>query len=316
MELRIGKTEFSGLDARTAMYAALGASLAGARALLTAADAGFEPAVSRVTGGVVVVKPEPAEHFASLDAAFEASEREDRVVTLGPETAMAGPAEQGELPKYRKQPERFTLPCERETMCAGCPYRGVFYAASKLWLRTIGDGGCTLLGQKKPFQALDAAWGRGTAASALAGFIAARPQARHDTIAVMGAGDLDEGALRLLAATGGVLVTVGDCDISALCAGCGIEAAQPDAYDVNGIEAALRAALASEGAAVIMCKGACGETGGKRYRIDQNRCRRCGACTRLGCPAISGRSPAIDPAECVGCGMCAAVCRCSAVVEA
>lgn len=83
------------------------------------------------------------------------------MVTLERETAMAGSAEQGELPKYRKQPERFALPCERETMCAGCPYRGVFYAASKLWLRTIGDGGCTLLGQKKPFQTLDAAWGRG-----------------------------------------------------------------------------------------------------------------------------------------------------------
>lgn len=316
MKFRIGKSEFSGLDSKTAMYAALGASLAGARVLLTTDDAGFVPAASRVTGGVAVAKPEPAEHFASLYAAFETSEREDRVVTLERETAMAGSAEQGELPKYRKQPERFALPCERETMCAGCPYRGVFYAASKLWLRTIGDGGCTLLGQKKPFQTLDAAWGRGTAAAALAGFVAARPEARHDTIAVMGAGDLDEASLRLLAKTGGTVAAVGDNDVSKLCTDCGAALTELDAYDVNGIEAVLRKALDSEGVSVIMCRGTCGKSGEKRYRIDQNRCRRCGACSRLGCPAISGRSPEIDPAECVGCGMCLAVCKCSAVVEA
>lgn len=50
MKFRIGKSEFSGLDSKTAMYAALGASLAGARVLLTTDDAGFVPAASRVTG--------------------------------------------------------------------------------------------------------------------------------------------------------------------------------------------------------------------------------------------------------------------------
>ena len=34
-----------------------------------------------------------------------------------------------------------------------------------------------------------------------------------------------------------------------------------------------------------------------------------GGSGKLGCPAISGRSPVIDPAKCAGCGMCAAVCK-------
>ena len=46
-----------------------------------------------------------------------------------------------------------------------------------------------------------------------------------------------------------------------------------------------------------------------------HRCRRCGACGRLGCPAISGRNPVIDAAKCAGCGMCASVCKCSAIRE-
>ena len=46
-----------------------------------------------------------------------------------------------------------------------------------------------------------------------------------------------------------------------------------------------------------------------------NRCRPCGACPKLGCPAISGRSPVIDAEKCVGCGMCASVCKCSAIRE-
>ena len=79
----------------------------------------------------------------------------------------AAGADSPEAGRYHKQPERFVQESAREEMCPGCPYRGVYYAAAKLWLRTIGDGGCSLLGGKRPFLALDAAWGRGTAAAAL-----------------------------------------------------------------------------------------------------------------------------------------------------
>ena len=206
-------------------------------------------------------------------------------------------------------------------MCPGCPYRGVYYAAAKLWLRTIGDGGCSLLGGKRPFLALDAAWGRGTAAAALAGFTAALPESVRDTAAVTGAAELTEGALRLLAGTGGTLVIVdekkGGGDPAELCRRCGLEPVELEANDVNGIEAALRAE--SSGARAVIVRGECALLhrggAGRTYETDPNRCRRCGACGRLGCPAISGRSPVIDAAKCAGCGMCAAVCKCSAIRE-
>ena len=84
-------------------------------------------------------------------------------IAIDPGAAYTAETDVPEARKYRKQPERFAAECTREEMCPGCPYRGVYYAAAKLWLRTIGDGGCSLLGGKRPFLALDAAWqdGRG-----------------------------------------------------------------------------------------------------------------------------------------------------------
>ena len=295
-----------------AVFAALGASLAGARALAVL-DNYAEVPDSRVTGGVVVAMPGAGEGYPSLAAAFAASEREDRPVAI-PLGAVYAAEQAGYLPpKYRKQPERFVQPCAREVMCPGCPYRAAFYLASKLWLRTIAGGGCSLLGAKRPFLALDAAWGRGTALAALSGFISAMPEARRDTIAVCGADEAGADGLELLAESGGVAMLVGEQEIKTPR---GVEAVELGAYDVNAMGSALKSALAGEGAALILCRGGCGRAGEARYRVDANRCRRCGACGRLGCPAISGRSPVIDPAGCVGCGLCAAVCKCSAIVEA
>ena len=104
-----------------------------------------------------------------------------------------------------------------------------------------------------------------------------------------------------------------------LCRRCGIEPAELAANDINGLEAALRAVPGAEGARVIIVRGECAllNMGGavRTYETDVNRCRRCGACSKLGCPAISGRSPVIDAEKCVGCGMCASVCKCSAIRE-
>lgn len=301
----------------TALHAALGASLAGARALAVLAEPAQLPE-SSVAGGVAVLMPGAGEAYASLRAAFAASEAGDRPVALDPERDYAAQAETPEPRKYRKEPERFVLGSSREEMCAGCPYRGAYYAASKLWLRTIGDGGCSLLGAKRPFLALDAAWGRGTAAAALAGFTAALPESLRDTAAVMGAEDAEADSLRLLGRTGGTLVLVGGGQETAeLCRACGLETLELDANDVNGIESALRAG--SAGARALVLRGECAlqRRGGaaRKYETDANRCRRCGACGKLGCPAISGRSPVIDPAKCAGCGMCAAVCKCGAIRE-
>ena len=154
--------------------------------------------------------------------------------------------------------------------------------------------------------------------AALAVFVRSRPGARPGPRTAP-----REGGLRLLAGTGGTLIIVdekkGGVDPAELCRRCGIEPAELAANDINGLEAALRAVPGAEGARVIIVRGECAllNMGGavRTYETDVNRCRRCGACSKLGCPAISGRSPVINAEKCVGCGMCASVCKCSAIRE-
>ena len=53
--------------------------------------------------------------------------------------------------------------------------------------------------------------------------------------------------------------------------------------------------------------------------IAPSRCNRCGACLRLGCPAISdvgGEALVVDAAACTGCGACAPACRAGAIAAA
>jgi TPP-dependent indolepyruvate ferredoxin oxidoreductase alpha subunit len=50
--------------------------------------------------------------------------------------------------------------------------------------------------------------------------------------------------------------------------------------------------------------------------IAASRCNRCGACLRLGCPAIAdvgGEALVVDPSACTGCGACPPVCRARAI---
>ncbi|MDD3412173.1 MAG: 4Fe-4S dicluster domain-containing protein, partial [Eubacteriales bacterium] len=44
-------------------------------------------------------------------------------------------------------------------------------------------------------------------------------------------------------------------------------------------------------------------------------CKGCGACMKLSCPAIErrGKEVVINPALCIGCGMCAQVCPFKAI---
>jgi indolepyruvate ferredoxin oxidoreductase alpha subunit len=58
------------------------------------------------------------------------------------------------------------------------------------------------------------------------------------------------------------------------------------------------------------------------YAVDSEKCKACGICFKMGCPAIERAEavadgkrfkPAISPVQCSGCDLCAQVCKFGAI---
>ncbi|MBN1995228.1 MAG: 4Fe-4S binding protein, partial [Anaerolineae bacterium] len=102
--------------------------------------------------------------------------------------------------------------------------------------------------------------------------------------------------------------------------------AEVEARDLKGLEQAIRAAMAANEPAVVVIRAICMFESAhhrKPYTVIAEDCNGCTMCFRIGCPAIaksdeldekSGRPKAwIDPAMCVGCGLCFDVCARQAI---
>jgi len=91
-------------------------------------------------------------------------------------------------------------------------------------------------------------------------------------------------------------------------------------YEIAATRAALREALEAKEPTVIISQAACPLRTRKRVgavrAVAPDRCTECGACFKLGCPAI-GRDAAgrteISASLCNGCGLCQQVCKFNAI---
>jgi indolepyruvate ferredoxin oxidoreductase alpha subunit len=118
-------------------------------------------------------------------------------------------------------------------------------------------------------------------------------------------------------------------DIAAVCRALGAPFVEEvDAWDVESVNKALRAAMQHEdGPAVVVVRGACVFTPyfeeQTQMRVDRETCIACGACFRVGCPAIlksdevyekTGKPKSqIDRLLCTGCTVCTQVCPVEAI---
>lgn len=247
--------------------------------------------------------------------------------------------------------EKKDLPVRPPVMCAGCPHRGVFYILNKLKLTVSADIGCYTLGAQPPLAAVDTVVCMGASVGIAHGFEKARGREQSNkTVAVIGDSTfIHSGITGLINAVynkSNITLIILDnsttgmtghqqhpatgltlkqepakiLDIVALCNTVGCDSVRvTDSYDLGDLEKIIKEETARDGVSVIVAKRPCA-------LLDRNYppactvedCRRCGMCFRLGCPAIEKQadgSAKINAALCVGCGLCAKVCRFGAIKE-
>lgn len=243
------------------------------------------------------------------------------------------------------------LPPRPPLLCAGCPHRGVYWALGKLKATVMGDIGCYTLGALPPLSAMDScvcmgasigmAHGLGLAGSStrpVVGIIGDSTFAHSGITGLLdmvyngGAGTIVILDNRTTAMTGhqgnpvsGKTLAGGEApmvDLEALVKALGVPWVRTiDPLDMAATLAALTDATTTDGVSVVIAKSPCAllvKRDDQPYAVDEEACTKCGACIRLGCPAImkvaSGQA-VIDTASCVGCGQCVQVCRFDAIVE-
>ena len=90
-----------------------------------------------------------------------------------------------------------------------------------------------------------------------------------------------------------------------------------DPFDLKATEQAVKQAVAFEGVSVVIARRPCALLDKSAFRPAYviNGCNNCGACMKLTCPAIERHEGGmrINPALCIGCGMCAQVCAFKAI---
>ena len=94
-----------------------------------------------------------------------------------------------------------------------------------------------------------------------------------------------------------------------------------DAYNLAECEKAIKEELQADEVSVIIAQRPCAlliKMQNNPFVIDADKCRKCGACLKIGCPAIlkheNGKAE-IRSELCVGCGLCKDLCKFDAIRE-
>lgn len=245
------------------------------------------------------------------------------------------------------------IPNRPPVMCPGCPHRASYYVIRKLGLTAMGDIGCYTLGALPPTSAIDACLCMGASIGMTQGFTRMRgEEAANKTVAVIGDSTfMHSGVNSMLSAiynqsdatimildntttgmTGHQPNPATGFDIHGnpanrislekLCEAAGANVRVVDAYDLKGLETALKEETARKGVSVIISRSPCALLDKKSKKpvlhVDQDACKKCMGCTKIGCPAIEkiDGGVRINPALCVGCELCVQMCKFGAIRKA
>lgn len=267
--------------------------------------------------------------------------------------SMLSAAVLGTAPAEFNKPNE-DIPNRPPVMCAGCPHRGTFYVIKKLGLTVSGDIGCYTLGAVAPLASVDTTICMGASVSAAHGMAKIRGnEFAHKLVSVIGdstfmhsgiTGLVDivynKGINTVIILDNSITGMTGHQDnpttgltirgeatkqvnLIELCHGVGVDrVVVADPFDVKNFEKVVKEEVAADEPSVIIAQRPCALLKKVKYSGHCNitaDCRKCKACMKLGCPAISldkkTGSVKIDATQCNGCGLCLGVCPFGAIVK-
>lgn len=236
-------------------------------------------------------------------------------------------------------------------LCPGCPHRSVFSVLNKLKIHAAGDIGCYTLGAVAPLNVIDTTVCMGASISTLHGMEKAKGRDFiKNWVAVIGDSTfLHTGVNSLMnmvynkgtgtviildnsttgmtghqehAATGKTLKgeTTYMINLYNLCKAMGIENVyEVDSFEIKELEEVVKREVARDAVSVIIAKSPCALL--KSYvpkgkcKVDDEKCKKCGACLVPGCPAMTKKDGhiIIDETMCNGCGLCMKKCPFDAI---
>ena len=250
--------------------------------------------------------------------------------------------------------EKADTPARPPILCPGCPHRSVFSVLNKLKIRAAGDIGCYTLGAVAPLNVIDTTICMGASISVLHGMEMAKGKdfVRNWVATIGDSTFLHTGINSLIsmvynkstatvmildnrttgmtghqehAATGKTLKGEDTyaIDLAALCRTVGVpRVIEVDAFDVKTLESVLKESAAGDELTVIITKAPCALLKGLKFpnkcAVDSEKCKKCGACMKIGCPAMTKNADGtvkIDDTMCNGCGLCQNYCKFGAIVK-
>ena len=256
------------------------------------------------------------------------------------------------LPQHRETP--CDVPGRPPALCPGCPHRLVFKELSRLKAIVTGDIGCYTLGALPPLSAMDTTLDMGASVSMAHGFELALAGSEHrpvvgvigdstfahsglssliNTVYNRGAGTiciLDNRTTAMTGQQGNPFngITLQDrqsteLNLPAILEAIGVDhVSVVDPFDMKAVRSTLKEATSRDELDVIIFKAPCVllSKDKKPVYFVNEKCRACGVCVSLGCPAISTDAESgftsIDPELCNGCGQCEQYCAFGAIEQA
>ncbi len=250
--------------------------------------------------------------------------------------------------------EKQDAPNRPPILCPGCPHRSVFSVLNKLKIHAAGDIGCYTLGAVAPLGVIDTTICMGASISSLHGIEKARgKEFIKNWVAVIGDSTFLHTGINSLvnmvynkstatvmildnrttgmtghqehAATGKTLKGEDTyaIDLATLCRSIGVpNVIEIDAFDVLGLEKVIKESVNGDKLTVIIAKAPCALLKGQKFPYvcvaDAEKCKKCGACLKIGCPALTKNEDGtvkINATMCNGCGLCQGFCKFGAIAK-